>query len=60
MGCEIIKNKKVKLEKGERTYLVVPSKRGGGSEVEVNGGGRCCTPLIDVKLQREKKSVIQC
>lgn len=32
--------------------LVVPSKRGGGSEVDVNGGGwTACTPLC--QLQRE-------
>lgn len=42
-----------KQEKEEN--LVVPSKRGGGCEVEVNGGGRSClTPLVI-----RKKSVSQ-
>jgi len=32
--------------------LVVPSKREGGSEVDVNGGGRtACTPLLDTKRE---------
>ena len=44
----------------EGINLVVPSKRGGGSEMEVNGGGRTGrTPLCQLQREsvREEESV---
>ena len=36
--------------------LVVPSKRGGGSEVDVKEGGRAsCTPLCYRERERERE-----
>lgn len=38
-----------------RPYLVVPSKTGGGSELEVRTGGRTSFPLLYKILPKKKK-----